>query len=228
MSFLQLNSISKTYTAKGTPPCSALQKITYSFEIGKSYAITGPSGSGKSTLLHILAGLTPPTEGELLFDGQPIYELTDSSRSKLRNRKIGFIVQDYALLEEETVLQNCMLSALLAGKSYQASRTQAEELLDQMGLLRYANQQVYRLSGGERQRTAIVRAMMNSPKLLLADEPTGALDSHTTGIVMDELLKSVNQGTTLILATHNPVCAMLCQTQLFMRDGRLIETENDK
>lgn len=223
MSLITLTDISKTYTRKGTAANTALRSINYQFESGKSYSIMGPSGSGKSTLLSILAGISEPTTGIYTFQNQKMNGLSDAKKCDIRNRHIGWVVQDFALLEGETALRNCLYPALLAGKNKIQATDRAETLLKKLEMERYANQNVSLLSGGERQRIAIARAMMNNPSLLLADEPTGALDSHTTKIVMETLLSLCADNVTLILATHNPECAALCNIHLTIRDGELLQ-----
>lgn len=223
MTLITLENITKVYRSKQTASCQALKNITCTFEAGKSYSIMGPSGAGKSTLLGILAGTVDPTEGTYTFQGQHINQLPDRKKSRIRNQHIGLIVQDFALLEGETALKNCMYPALFAGMRYHQARERAMDMLDRMELLRYASKNISLLSGGERQRTAIARAMMNHPALILADEPTGALDSHTSAMVMDALLQMQREGATLILATHNPECAAMCDQHLYLKDGELTQ-----
>ena len=219
---ITLVDIKKTYRQGHGVPCNALQGISCSFEANRSYAITGASGSGKSTLLNVLAGLVTPTSGTVLFDEQDVSRLSDTSLSRIRNRRIGMIVQDFALLENETALRNCMMPALLASTGAKAARKQGLACLAKMDLLDKADEAVERLSGGEKQRVAIARALMNRPDLLLADEPTGSLDSANAQMVMKELLSVCGNGTTLIVATHNEEFAAMCERQIRLRDGRIV------
>lgn len=224
MSLYELQNISKTYFAEKTTPVKALKSVSLSFDAGVSYAITGESGSGKSTLLNIVAGLLKPTEGKRIFDGQDLSTLSDSKMCHLRNQKMGIVVQDFALLEQSTVLDNCMLPATIAGKSGKEAKVRALELLDDMGLTDIAGKKACHLSGGQRQRVAIIRALMNRPELILADEPTGALDSENAEKIMALLVKETKRGAALVLVTHNLSYAALCQQHYRIRDGVLDTT----
>lgn len=219
---IAVQDISKTYKSRQGAPCNALQGISSTFDHSKSYAITGASGSGKSTLLKILAGLVRPTSGRVLMQGQDICHLSDDRMSNIRNRKIGIVVQSFALLENETALRNCMISALIAGHSAKDAKKKAAAMLAKVRLTDKIEECVSHLSGGERQRVAIARALMNNPMLLLADEPTGALDSTNAAMVMQELLSVCVNGTTLILATHNEEFANMCGKQIHLKDGIVI------
>lgn len=224
MSLYELQNISKTYYADKTTPVKALKGVTLSFEKGVSYAITGESGSGKSTMLNIIAGLLKPTEGQCVFEGQDLTRLSDGKLCRIRNKKMGIVVQDFALLEQTTVLDNCMLPALIAGTGSREARRRAIDLLDSMRLIEISSKKACHLSGGQRQRVAIIRALMNRPDLILADEPTGALDSENAGKIMDLLVKETDRGAALVLVTHNLNHAALCQRHYRIRDGVLDTT----
>ena len=200
----------------------ALQHVSFSFRQGVNYAVTGASGSGKSTMLNIVAGLLIPTEGECVVCGENLSRLSDRKLCELRNKHIGVVVQDFALLEHSTVLENCMFPALLAGMNRKEARNRAFMLAESLGIGDIVKKKVKHLSGGQRQRTAAVRALMNSPKLILADEPTGSLDSAASLAVMKLLLGAKDQGNTLILVTHNPDLANLCDEECVLKDGRII------
>lgn len=225
MSLYELQHITMTYRTDKTTPVRALKDVTLSFEAGTSYAITGESGSGKSTLLNIIAGLLTPTEGKRFFEGRELSVLSDGKLCRLRNERMGMVVQDFALLEQSTVLDNCMMPALIAGRSGREARTRALDMLDEMNLTDLAGKKACRLSGGQRQRIAVIRALMNHPALILADEPTGALDTENTEKIMELLVSETKRGATLVLVTHNLSCAALCDEQRSLRDGVLLEKE---
>jgi putative ABC transport system ATP-binding protein len=219
---ITLQDIRKTYMRGKGVPCKALQGVSCVFEANKSYAITGASGSGKSTLLNVLTGIVTPTSGTVLFDEQDVSRLSDARMSKIRNQRIGMIVQNFALLENETALRNCMIPALLASTSSKEAKKKGLHYLAKLDLSDKVDEVVKNLSGGERQRVAIARALMNKPDLVLADEPTGALDSVNAQIVMKELLSTCGNGTTLIVATHNEEFADMCEHRIRLRDGLLV------
>lgn len=221
---LTLKNIHKTYQTSKNTACHALNGISCSFAPGVSYAVIGPSGSGKSTLLKVIAGLISSDTGECLFQGKDITHLPDRSISALRNRQIGMVVQDFALLENETVLRNCMLPALLVGTSRKKAKEEAMSLLERFGIVKYIDKNTSLLSGGERQRVAIARALINKPVLLLADEPTGALDTENARLVMGELLSVCQSNTTLIVATHDIGFANMCSERIRICDGMIVES----
>lgn len=221
MTLVSLQEISMIYQAKGSNPTHALQGISASIEEGKSYAITGASGSGKSTMLNIIAGILSPSSGRVSFMGLDISKMSDKALCQVRNKHIGLIVQDFALLEQNTVLENCQLPAIIAGKQGKRARERAMECLSNVGISALAKKKACQLSGGERQRVAIARALMNNPSLLLADEPTGSLDSKTADIILNLLLQQQKKGASLILVTHNEQFAMSCEQQIVLKDGQI-------
>lgn len=227
MSSIQIKDIRKEFWAKSRLLATALDGVTYNFEAGHSYAIMGASGSGKTTLLNIIAGLLKPTEGTCQVLGVDIGTASDRVKCKTRNEQIGLVVQDFALLEDESAVFNCVLPAMMAGQKKKAARRRATKLLDQLGVGALINTKVALLSGGERQRVAIARAVMNQPKIILSDEPTGALDSVNADLVMQSLMSCLNPETVLLVVTHNPKTAAFCQNGLFMKDGRLYDQEPD-
>jgi putative ABC transport system ATP-binding protein len=197
-------SVTKAYQQGGRP---ALAEVSITIAAGEVAAIMGPSGSGKSTLLNLIAGLDRPTSGTVTVAGQRIDKLGESALARFRARHIGFIFQFFNLLDDLTVSDNVQLPAQLAGASRRRAKARAAELLDRMGLADQRNAYPARLSGGQRQRVAIARALVNSPELLLADEPTGALDT-ATGQQIGRLLTELNAaGQTLVLVTHDPALA---------------------
>src|SRR6185295_12236880 len=184
----------------------------------------GASGAGKSTLLHLLGGLDSPTEGEVLFQGQNLSELSRRELAKMRNEHVGFIFQFYYLLPELDALENVCLPARMARISAGKAETRGRDLLARVGLKERMEHKPYELSGGEQQRVAIARAMINSPDLILADEPTGNLDSHTGGEIIDLLcaLRAEKQ-TTLIIATHDAHVAARAPKVVELVDGQIVE-----
>ena len=201
---IRLDGVTKAYQA-GAPP--ALADVTMNVAAGEVLAVMGPSGSGKSTLLNLVAGLDRPTAGTVAVAGRRIDTLSESALARFRARHVGIIFQFFNLLDDLTVEDNVLLPAQLAGASRKQARARAGELLARMGIGQHKNAYPARLSGGERQRVAIARALVNSPELLLADEPTGALDT-ATGQEIGALLRQLNQaGQTLVLVTHDPALA---------------------
>jgi putative ABC transport system ATP-binding protein len=200
---IALDGVTKTYQA-GWP---ALADVSMTVAAGEVVAVMGPSGSGKSTLLNLIAGLDRPTAGTITVAGRRIDNLGESALARFRARHIGIIFQFFNLLEDLTVEDNVLLPAQLAGASRRQARARARELLERMGIEQHRNAYPARMSGGERQRIAIARALVNSPELLLADEPTGALDT-ATGRQIGRLLADLNAGgQTLVLVTHDPSLA---------------------
>lgn len=205
-------------------PVTAVRDVTLQINSGDHIAVRGPSGCGKSTLLHMLGCVEPQTAGTLLFDGQDVSRLSDARRSLLRLKQIGFVFQRFFLLPMLTAQENVELPMSEAGVGKQARQKRAIELLDYVGLAARADHRPSQLSGGEMQRVAIARALANSPRLLLADEPTGELD-EATGAQIAALLDRVNQaGTALVIVTHDPALADRAARVLMMRDGQ-IESE---
>lgn len=202
-----------------------LRDVSLSVRKGERVSIMGASGAGKSTLLHLLGGLDRPTSGRVIFDGHDLYGLSAGSRTEVRATRIGFVFQAYHLLPELDLVDNVLLPALSrrgALGRMDELRGRALNLLDRVGLKARANHRPLELSGGEQQRASLARALMNKPELLLADEPTGNLDSHTGQQVLDYLFALAQEsGHTLILVTHNEAVAALCDRQLVLRDGCL-------
>jgi putative ABC transport system ATP-binding protein len=198
---IRLDGVTKTYQADGVP---ALADVSMDVAAGEVVAVMGPSGSGKSTLLNLIAGLDRPTAGTVTVAGRRINTLGESALARFRARHIGIIFQFFNLLDDLTVEDNVLLPAQLAGASRRQARARADELLARMGIQEHRNAYPARMSGGQRQRVAIARALVNRPAVLLADEPTGALDT-ATGQQIGRLLRELNEGgQTLVLVTHDP------------------------
>ena len=216
---IRLDNVTKTYQA-GAPP--ALADLSMDVAAGEVAAVMGPSGSGKSTLLNLVAGLDRPTAGTVTVAGRRIDNLSESGLARFRARHVGIIFQFFNLLDDLTVEDNVLLPAQLAGASRRAARARAGELLERMGIERHRDDYPARLSGGQRQRVAIARALVNAPELLLADEPTGALDT-ATGLAIGRLLQQLNaDGQTLVLVTHDPALAeRYAARTIRLLDGRL-------
>jgi putative ABC transport system ATP-binding protein len=218
---IELRDISKTVTS-GSGPLTILHPITLSIPAGGFVAITGPSGSGKSTLLGLIAGLDAPTTGRIWIARTEITTLGEDDLARLRGAKIGFVFQFFHLIPSLTALENVLVPLELAGDADPGARARA--LLEEVGLTARGHHYPSQLSGGEQQRVAIARALANDPPVLLADEPTGNLDS-ATGRQIVELLERVNvtRGTTLVLVTHDPEIAARARTTVSLRDGRVVE-----
>jgi len=218
---IELRGVSKTVMS-GPSPLTILHPLDLTVPAGRSLAITGPSGSGKSTLLGLIAGLDAPTAGRILIDGTDITDLGEDALAKLRGEKIGFVFQFFHLIPSLTALENVLVPMEIAGRADAAPR--ARTLLEEVGLSGRGHHYPSQLSGGEQQRVALARALANDPPILLADEPTGNLDSANGRHIMD-LLLTVNRarGTTLVLVTHDVSLAALTESQLGLRDGRALQ-----
>jgi lipoprotein-releasing system ATP-binding protein len=219
-------NVHKVYTDESDKELPVLKGVNFKIEKGRFAALVGPSGAGKSTLLHILGGLDSPSQGSIVFEGDDLYKLTDQQLSRIRNSRIGFVFQFYHLLSEFSVLENVLMPVLISGANkpeIAAGREKALELLDRVGLAERTGHFPNQLSGGEKQRVAIVRALMNNPKLLLCDEPTGNLDSEASGEII-ELLKRINQENkmTILLVTHNEELASRTQKIYHLKDGIMV------
>ena len=205
-------------------PLHVLKGVDLTIETGEVVAIIGPSGAGKSTLLHILGGLDIPKEGQVIFNGQNLYGLSDLKRSQTRNTEMGFVFQSYHLLPELTALENVILPAMIKENSRKTSTIEFAglKLLEQLGLSARAAHRPNQLSGGEQQRVAIARALMNGPKAVFCDEPTGNLDSVSGHVVMDTLLNlNKTHGVTVVIVTHDDKIASRTQRIIAMKDGLL-------
>ncbi|MEX6395886.1 lipoprotein-releasing ABC transporter ATP-binding protein LolD [Providencia hangzhouensis] len=218
---LVCEKLSKTYQ-EGTLSTQVLKNVSFSMGRGEMMAIVGSSGSGKSTLLHLLGGLDTPSEGNVIFRGQHINQLTSDERAAIRNKDLGFIYQFHHLLPDFTALENVAMPLLIGGIAKETAFSKATEMLEAVGLAHRAGHRPSELSGGERQRVAIARALVNEPALVLADEPTGNLDLRNADTIF-ELLGELNrtQRTAFLVVTHDMTLARRLSRQLEMRDGHL-------
>ncbi|MDQ2711080.1 MAG: ABC transporter ATP-binding protein [Acidobacteriota bacterium] len=216
---IRVHNLQKHYRA-GEVVVQALRGVDLNVARGEFLAVIGPSGSGKSTLFHILGGLAPPTAGEVWIDGLELRNMTESQRTELRQKKIGFVFQKYNLLPTLTARDNIAIAQSLAGISSQPPGF--DDILRQLGIQHRLDHRPRALSGGEQQRVAIARALVNQPAILLADEPTGNLDTENSDAVL-EILRKLNKniGQTILMITHNPEAASFADRIVAMRDGRL-------
>ena len=218
---IQLRDVSKTVVS-GTEPLTILHPLSLDIARGEFIAIVGPSGSGKSTLLGLIAGLDSPSSGDVLIDGVNITKLGEDGLAKLRGEKIGFVFQFFHLIPSLTAFENVAVPLEIAGA--RNAGTRAQELLQEVGLTGRSHHYPSQLSGGEQQRVALARALANNPPILLADEPTGNLDSANGRHIM-ELVRDIHKtrGTTIVLVTHDAELAAIADARLILRDGRVVE-----
>jgi putative ABC transport system ATP-binding protein len=218
---IELRDVSKTVLSGGHP-LTILHPLTLTVPAGQCLAIIGPSGSGKSTLLGLIAGLDAPSGGTVIIDGVDITRLDEDRLARLRGEKVGFVFQFFHLVPSLTALENILVPMEIAGR--RDARQRAQALLDEVGLHDRGHHYPSQLSGGEQQRIAIARALANDPPLILADEPTGNLDSTNGRHILDLLLQVRKaRGATLVMVTHDPSVAAIADAQLTLRDGRPVE-----
>ena len=220
---LQLKNVYREFTAaEGGVPLRVLRGLSMEVAHGESIAVVGPSGCGKSTLLNLIGTLDQPTDGVIAFDGRDLIALNDDELALLRNREMGFIFQSHHLLPQCTVMENVLIPTLAHGRATDDDEERARRLLDRVGLGERLSHRPGQLSGGERQRVAVVRALINEPQLLLADEPTGALDQSTADN-LGQLLLELNEeeNVTLITVTHSEKLATRMARTLELKDGQL-------
>jgi putative ABC transport system ATP-binding protein len=218
---IKTENLNKIYNS-GKLKVHALRGIDMEIEKNDYIAISGPSGSGKSTLLHILGCLDTPSAGRYLLDGVEVNGLTSNKLAEIRNRKIGFVFQTFNLLPNMTILENVELPLLYAGVGKKERRKRAEKVLDEVGLAERLKHRPSELSGGERQRTAIARALVNEPAIILADEPTGNLDSVSGSSVLNVFNQLHNQGHTIIVVTHDQNVAKIAKRIIHIQDGKIV------
>ena len=222
---IALNGISKSYQAShGAPPYQVLKDANLSIDKGEMVAIKGSSGAGKSTLLHIIGCLDKPASGSYLLNGQDVSQLSLSKLAEIRNASFGFVMQHFALIEEDNALQNVATPLLFAKARRSQMDARAMEQLRNVGMEQMANKRIATLSGGEKQRVAIARAMVNNPEIILADEPTGALDRANTEKIV-QLFQQLNEkGKTIIIVTHDDFVAQSCRRIVTIADGVIKST----
>lgn len=221
---VEANNLTRIYQMGKEIDVKALRGVSLNIERSEVVSIMGPSGSGKSTLMHILGCLDRPTSGEYCLGGEKVSTLSDDQLSSIRNRKVGFVFQSFNLLARQTALANVMLPLRYAGKNERESRQRSLAMLEMVGLGDRVNHKSNELSGGQQQRVAIARAMANDPTIILADEPTGALDSKSGQEILDlMLMMNRERGTTLILVTHDPRIGGMTQRTIRLKDGLIVE-----
>ena len=223
MSILEVRGLQKIYTARfGGNKVEALKNVTFSVEEGEYVAIMGESGSGKTTLLNILAALDKPTSGTVLLDGNDVTRIKESAIAAFRRDNLGFVFQDFNLLDTFSLEDNIYLPLVLAQKTYQEMAQRLKPVASELGITDILRKYPYEVSGGQKQRAAVARALITNPKLILADEPTGALDSKST----DELLRLFSQinkgGQTILMVTHSVKAASHASRVLFIKDGEVL------
>lgn len=222
---ISVQDLTKTYQM-GKNTFEALKGVSFEIQSGEVVAIIGPSGSGKSTTMQLLGLLDHPTSGTYRLDGEDTATLTPNQRANVRNQKIGFIFQSFYLLSRLTALQNVALPLTYAKVSGREIKERAVELLEKVGMGDHMNHKPTELSGGQQQRVAIARALVGRPNIILADEPTGALDTKTSEVVL-ELMLSQAKGTTVVIITHDKEVAARCERVLFIRDGLIHKDERN-
>jgi len=221
---IKMEKINKTY-GKGSAQVEALKEIDLEIKENEFVGLIGPSGSGKSTLMHIIGCLDVPTSGQYFFEGEKVQEFSSNQLAEIRNKKIGFVFQNFNLLPYATTFENVELPMIFKGVSAKARRAKVMELLDRVKLAARAHHRPSELSGGEMQRVAIARALTNDPRLILADEPTGNLDTKSGEEILKIFEDLWNQGHTLVIITHNPYIAECAQRVVKLRDG-LVEEDS--
>lgn len=222
MAMLEIKEIKKIYTTMfGGNTVEAIENISFSVDEGEYTAIMGESGSGKTTLLNIIATLDKPTNGKVLLSGRDIISISEKEISAFRRDNLGFVFQDFNLLDSFNVKDNILLPLVLAGKKYGEMEKTLAKITARLKIEQLISKYPYELSGGQKQRVAIARAIITNPQLILADEPTGSLDSHSADAILD-LFKSLNNnGQTILMVTHSVKAASRANRVLFLRDGRL-------
>ncbi len=222
MALLEIRHVKKIYTTRfGGNQVTALRDVNFAVEDGEYVAIMGESGAGKTTLLNILAALDKPSSGEVLLDGHDITQISDKALSAFRRDHLGFVFQDFNLLDTFSLRDNIYLPLVLAGRPYKEMENRLLPIAERLGITELLEKYPYEVSGGQKQRAAVARALITNPRLILADEPTGALDSHTTDSLLS-LFSAINEGgQTLLMVTHSVKAASHAGRVLFLRDGEV-------
>lgn len=222
MSIIEIKNLYKYYNKGKNTEVKALNGVNLRINKGDFCSIVGVSGSGKSTLLYILGCIDKQTSGEYYLENKNVKSMKDSELAMLRNKKLGFVLQEFGLIEEDTVLNNILVPTIFS-KQKKQNMKKIEEICSELGILKLANTQVKKLSGGQRQRVAIARALVNDPDIILADEPTGSLDTENSFKILDILKKLNKKGKTIILVTHNMELAKNANKQFIIKDGIIYE-----
>lgn len=219
---LKIENLTKTYNYKKSNAFTALKDVSLEVEDGEMLAIIGKSGAGKSTLLHIIGCIDKFEKGSYTIDGTDVHSLSDNKLAKIRNEKVGIVMQDFALIDEYSVIENVMIPLNFSKKKLGKPKELAMKALERVGLANLAKKPVSKLSGGQKQRVAIARAIVNDPSFILADEPTGALDTKTSSEIMELFTELNKSGKTVIIITHDLTVADKCKRKVEISDGRII------
>ncbi|MBU3099445.1 MULTISPECIES: ABC transporter ATP-binding protein [Clostridium] len=222
MVLVEVKNLKKIYSTRfGGNKVQALDDVSFSVEAGEYIAIMGESGSGKTTLLNILASLDKPTSGEVLLEGKNIVNIKESEISAFRRNHLGYVFQDFNLLDTFSIKDNIFLPLVLSGKDYKEMDSRLQPIVNKLGIKDILEKYPYEVSGGQKQRAAITRAIITNPKLVLADEPTGSLDSKSAGEIL-KLFSAINKsGQTILMVTHSTIAASHASRVLFIKDGKL-------
>ena len=219
---LKIENLTKTYNYKKSNAFTALKDVSLEVEDGEMLAIIGKSGAGKSTLLHIIGCIDKFEKGSYIIDGTDGHSLSENKLAKIRNEKVGIVMQDFALIDEYSVIENVMIPLNFSKKKLGKPKELAMKALERVGLANLAKKPVSKLSGGQKQRVAIARAIVNDPSFILADEPTGALDTKTSSEIMELFTELNKSGKTVIIITHDLTVADKCKRKVEISDGRII------
>lgn len=219
---LKIENLTKTYNYKKSNAFIALKDVSLEVEDGEMLAIIGKSGAGKSTLLHIIGCIDKFEKGSYIIDGTDVHSLSDNKLAKIRNEKVGIVMQDFALIDEYSVIENVMIPLNFSKKKLGKPKELAMKALERVGIANLAKKPVSKLSGGQKQRVAIARAIVNDPSFILADEPTGALDTKTSSEIMELFTELNKSGKTVIIITHDLTVADKCKRKVEISDGRII------
>lgn len=219
---IKLNDVVKTYNPKKANEFTALKGVSAEINDGEMVAIIGKSGAGKSTLLHILACIDSYEDGEYYIDDSLVKKLSERKYAEIRNEKIGIVMQDFALVEDFSAIENVMIPLSFSKKKIKGKKEIALKALESVGMGEYAKKACNKLSGGQKQRVAIARAIVNDPAMILADEPTGALDTKTSAEIMELFHELNEQGKTIIIVTHDPLVAEQCDRIIEISDGEIV------
>lgn len=223
MSFMKVSNLKKVYTSRiGTKGTEALSNVNFAVEKGEFISVMGESGSGKTSLLNILSTLDTPSEGEVYLEGEPLSKIKEKEISKFRREQLGFVFQDFNLLDNFTLKDNILLPLVLAKMSVEEMERRILPITEKLGIEPLLNHYPYEVSGGQKQRCACARALINQPKIILADEPTGALDSKSARMLLETMaLMNQELNSTILMVTHDAFSASFCKRVMFLKDGKI-------